>query len=372
MLFLYIYTALLMLVIVINGAIIIIGRISFYRLAHEYSFNYLDSLPRSLSIVTIYRRNTDTLSKFIESLPRPSCRSLSIEVVVADASHEEIPVDHSSRAFCSVLRVDPVKTKSEVQNYILSQLKSEFVLLCDIEFLFSEHAVEALVASAMGDETVGVVSGIIGFRSESLASGDARALASNYTKYRNIENYLRFGLSKIGLLGKCDGMCVLIRRKVFRELPAYIGEDQILSLLAAEGGYKTTFIPYFVGSDCVNENMRQELAQRRRMTCRALQGCFYMRPRTTHSWRYIAIFSTYMLTKIIRFVFIPLFAICFIAWVAVFSALFIAPLVFITVTLVALVKPARSLIITCYAFLLGIFDFIRGARYVERVTRSIS
>ena len=155
--------------------------------------------------------------------------------------------------------------KSGAQNIAMREAKGEIVVLTDAETRFDAKCIYEMV-SAFAEETVGCITANLRFRNY------AGAIAKNQGFYWKYELALRDLESRLGILAVTSGQAMAFRRKLFRELPPFAGDDCIIPLDVVDQGYKVIHCPSAVAHDNTERRAVRELRSRIRMTARNWTG----------------------------------------------------------------------------------------------------
>ena len=155
--------------------------------------------------------------------------------------------------------------KSGVQNLAAAQAGGDVLLFTDANTILPPGVLRMMVGD-LADPGVGMVVATVHF-------GDPRdAVEKGQGFYWSYELLLRSAESRLGILATGSGQALLIRRELFRPLPACYGDDCIMPLDVRLQGYRVVQNPHAIVFDTMPHSIEGELRARIRMTARNWTG----------------------------------------------------------------------------------------------------
>ena len=245
------------------------------------------------------------------------------------------------------------------QNLVASRTGCDILVSTDADSRFDSDTLIEL-ARPFRDPTVGVVGGRVIYQANQL-----NAIGNSYNAYRRMESSLRKAESRLGVLAKVDGPCVAYRRCIWRTIEDFEDVDQVIVLLARQQGYQAIHVDSALCFDRTNENRRQEIRQRRRMTRKAILS-------TLNRWtwrdarREPGFTVTLFFHKLLRFT-SPLFCLTLGgASLILFHRAKLLPMMAASALLLSIIRPTRRVIssfaLAQLSFAAGLMDWARGDR----------
>jgi cellulose synthase/poly-beta-1,6-N-acetylglucosamine synthase-like glycosyltransferase len=159
--------------------------------------------------------------------------------------------------------------KSGAQNWAMRSITSEIVVFTDAGAVFDGSCVTAMVAE-FDDPAVGCVTA-------ELHHSDAEgAIGQSQSRYWSYELRLRLLESQLRNLAVASGAAMAVRRSLFRDLPAFVGDDCIIPLDVVSQDHRVVHCAAARAWDRMASEESSELRARIRMTMRNWSG----------TWRY--------------------------------------------------------------------------------------
>lgn len=157
--------------------------------------------------------------------------------------------------------------KPSVLNDIIPQCHSEVVVLLDARQELDRRAIAELAAN-FADETVGVVSGELVFRSE----GDITTVSKGIGIYWRYEKFIRRCEGRFRSVPGATGALYALRRSLFRPIPPQtILDDVVIPMQAVTAGYRCLFEPAAIAFDHPSDSTTKESIRKRRTVAGAAQ-----------------------------------------------------------------------------------------------------
>jgi len=155
--------------------------------------------------------------------------------------------------------------KSGVQNLAAGKARGEIFLFTDAGTTMSPGVLQTMV-NDLADPWVGLVTATVFF-------GDPEdAVEKGQGFYWRYELFLRAAESDLGILATGSGQALLVRRELFRPLPACYGDDCIMPLDVRQQGYQVVQNRRAIVYDTMPHSIEGELRARIRMTTRNWAG----------------------------------------------------------------------------------------------------
>lgn len=191
-----------------------------------------------------------------------------LEIIVAcDGATDrtaEIAAKYESRGV-KVLDFEERRGKASVINDGVAHSSGEVLLLCDANVMFSGDAVRTL-AQWLGRDDIGAVSGDVRLDSEQSSFGVAESV------YYQFERTIHEGESAIASMMGVDGGMYLVRRNLFRPIPAdTILDDFTISMDVIQAGGRIIYEPAAIAHENATEAAKTEYGRRVRLSSGAAQ-----------------------------------------------------------------------------------------------------
>ena len=195
-------------------------------------------------------------------------------VVAADGSTDrtaEIVRRFSARdPRISWLESDRRVGKSGVQNLAATRARGDIFFFTDARTGMPPGALQTMIDD-LADPRVGLVTATVLF-GDPLFSDPEDAVEKGQGFYWRYELFLRAAESDLGILATGSGQALLVRRELFRPLPACYGDDCIMPLDVRLQGYRVVQNRRAIVYDTMPHTIEGELRARIRMTARNWTG----------------------------------------------------------------------------------------------------
>ena len=192
-----------------------------------------------------------------------------LEIVVASdgSSDATVPI---ARAFeargVAVLDFERRRGKASVLNDAVAHATGEVLCLCDANVMFAPDALRRLV-DRLGDGHVGAATGQVRIASDESNFGHGESA------YYNLERRLQSAESQLGSLMGVDGGMYVVRRELYRPLPAdTILDDFVISMQVIRQGYRVVYEPRAIAHENGTPAASQEWRRRVRVSAGAAQS----------------------------------------------------------------------------------------------------
>lgn len=212
-----------------------------------------------------------------------------LEIIVAsDGSADEtvaIARQFEDRGV-SVLGFVDRRGKASVLNDAAGRCRGEVMCLCDANVMFRPNALRILV-SHLAVPSVGAVTGEVRLASEESNFGQGESA------YYCLERRLQAAESQVGSLMGVDGGMYVVRRKLFRPLPAdTILDDFVISMQVIRQGFRVVYDPAALAVENGAPRASQEWRRRVRVSAGAAQsirrGAWPPLRRPVELWQYLS------------------------------------------------------------------------------------
>lgn len=158
--------------------------------------------------------------------------------------------------------------KPAVLNDLIPECQSEILVLCDARQILSDEAIPAMIAN-FADPEVGVVSGELVFRPESLERSTAARGIGAYWRY---EKSIRKCEARFRSVPGATGSLYAIRRCLFHRIPeSTLLDDVVIPMQAVCQGYRCVFEPRAIAWDTPSTSLGRESVRKRRTIAGAAQ-----------------------------------------------------------------------------------------------------
>jgi cellulose synthase/poly-beta-1,6-N-acetylglucosamine synthase-like glycosyltransferase len=192
-----------------------------------------------------------------------------LEIVVAsDGSSDE--TEAIARVFedrgVQLLAFPERRGKASVLNDAIDVAAGDVICLCDANVMFRPDALKIL-AGRLADPAVGAVSGEVRLASHESNFGHGESA------YYRFERLLQSAESNAGSLMGVDGGMYVVRKELFRPLPAdTILDDFVISMEVIKQGKRVAYEPAAVATENGTPAARQEFRRRVRVAAGAMQS----------------------------------------------------------------------------------------------------
>lgn len=247
-----------------------------------------DNMPSVSLIIPAFNEET-VLRRKLENTLAIDYPSDRLEILVAsDGSSDD--TNNIARQFADrgvrLLDFSRRRGKASVVNDGLAAATGEIVCLCDANVMFQPKALKLLVAR-LTDPAVGAVTGEVRLASEESPFGTGESF------YYRIERALQAGESRLGSLMGVDGGLYLLRKSLFRPLPAdTLLDDFVTSMNVLRQGHRVVYEPRAIAAENGTPLTRQEFRRRVRVTAGAVQsvarGAWPALFRPVECWQYLS------------------------------------------------------------------------------------
>lgn len=192
-----------------------------------------------------------------------------LEIIVASDGSSDGTVS-IARQFAGkgvrVLDVAHWRGKACILNDAVQQARGEVLCFCDANVMFRPDALRKLV-SRLREERVGAVSGDVRLQSDESNFGRGERL------YYRLERWLQRGETRFGSMMGVDGGMYVLRRELFRPLPAdTILDDLVLSMQVIRQRQRVVYEPAAIATENGTPQARQEFRRRLRVAAGAVQS----------------------------------------------------------------------------------------------------
>jgi len=221
-----------------------------------------------VTILLTVHNEKDTIERRLQNLLEQDYTVDRIEVLVASDGSTD-GTDQIVAAFKADGRVRLIRTgrlgKSGAQNIAMREAKGEIVVLTDAGASFDRSCVREMVAP-FRNNSVGCTTAHLRLLERS------GAVASSQGMYWSYELNIRDLESRVGILAVTSGQAMAFRRSLFRDLPAFVGDDCIIPLYVSYQGYRVVHCGAALAYDSMEHEDMREFRSRVRMTMRNWTG----------------------------------------------------------------------------------------------------
>ena len=193
-----------------------------------------------------------------------------LEIIVAsdggtDRTAEIVRLFSARDARISWIESDRRAGKSGIQNLAASVARGDIFLFTDARTGMSPGALQIMIDD-LADKRVGLVTATVFF------GHPEDAVEKGQGFYWRYELFLRAAESDLGILATGSGQALLVRRELFRPLPACYGDDCIMPLDVRLQEYRVVQDRQAIVYDTMPHSIEGELRARIRMTARNWTG----------------------------------------------------------------------------------------------------
>jgi cellulose synthase/poly-beta-1,6-N-acetylglucosamine synthase-like glycosyltransferase len=155
--------------------------------------------------------------------------------------------------------------KSGAQNLAAAHARGDVLFFSDANTAMTPGVLRTMI-NVLADPTVGLVTGTVHF------GHPEDAVEKGQGFYWRYELFLRTAESDLGILATGSGQALMVRRELFRPLPACYGDDCVMPLDVRLQGYKVIHERDATVFDSMPHSIQGELRARIRMTARNWAG----------------------------------------------------------------------------------------------------
>jgi cellulose synthase/poly-beta-1,6-N-acetylglucosamine synthase-like glycosyltransferase len=229
----------------------------------------LDTLPSASIIIAVHNEEKTIVEKLQNCLALDYPEDL-LEIIVASDGSTDRTLELVGQMAAKDARIRPIESqgrlgKSGVQNLAASQARGEVFLFTDANTRMPPTVLKKMVGN-LGDPRVGLVG------ATALFGEPEDAVEKGQGFYWRYELWLRAAESKLGILATGSGQALLVRRNLFRPLPACYGDDCMMPLDVRLQGHLVVQDREAVVFDAMPHSIEGELRARIRMTARNWTG----------------------------------------------------------------------------------------------------
>ena len=192
-----------------------------------------------------------------------------LEIIVASDGSQDETIDIArsfSKQGVRLLAFAQRRGKASVLNDAVAQSTGTVICLCDANVMFRPDALRHLVAQ-LDDSRVGAVTGEVRLASEDSNFGQGESF------YYRIERTIQLAESQVGSLMGVDGGMYVLRRELFRPLPAdTILDDFVISMNVIRQGKRVAYEPAALADENATPLAVQEYRRRVRVSAGAVQS----------------------------------------------------------------------------------------------------
>lgn len=228
--------------------------------------SFADYWPSVTVLLTVHDEEQNLPGRVANLLQQEYSGQIDI-LIVSDGSTDKtdaIATLLAERGVARFLRTERLG-KSEAQNAAMEHIRTDLVVLTDAETRFAPNCVREL-AAAFADPAVGCASGQLALVPQT------GVIAENQNRYWSYEMRLRDLESRLGILTVASGQVMAFRRKLFRPLPPYTGDDCVIPLDVVRQGQRVVHCRSARAIDVIEHEAEREFSSRVRMTMRNWSG----------------------------------------------------------------------------------------------------
>ncbi len=164
-----------------------------------------------------------------------------------------------------LLDMQPRRGKASVLNDAAAAAQGDLLFMCDANVMFAPKALKNL-AGWFTDEQVGAATGVVELASEESNFGHGESF------YYQLERAIQVAESRIGSMMGVDGGMYVMRKSLFRPIPAdSLLDDFAISMQVLRQGRRIVFDPDAHANECGTPKAIQEFRRRVRMAAGVVQ-----------------------------------------------------------------------------------------------------
>ena len=228
----------------------------------------------TVAVITAARNAAPCIEKKLQNLVALDYPKDRLSFVVASDGSRDDTCDHVRRASVPGLQLVEQLThagKAAALNQAVARCEADLLLFSDVDALLSPDAVQQLVRH-FADPDIGGVCG------QRVIVTDWDRSYNAQQRYITIDSLLKQVESAHGRITSNDGKIHMIRRALFRPIPADVTDDLYTALSIIAQGFRFVFEPAAIAMiGLPSRNLRHEIHRRRRIVTRSLTGIFRMR-----------------------------------------------------------------------------------------------
>jgi poly-beta-1,6-N-acetyl-D-glucosamine synthase len=235
------------------------------RLRHYRNLAYHASQARST--LAVVNEECVIASKIRNTLELDYPKSLLKILVVSDGSDDrtvEIAQEYHDQNV-TVLDLKSNRGKATALNEAGKDTETDLLCLCDANVMFCSDSLARMIRH-FADSAVGAVSGSVIITSQESDFGAGESV------YCRLERAVHMGETRLGSSVTVDGGMYVIRRELFRKIPANtILDDFVIAMHVIRAGFRVVFEPSAVAFENGTPTGNQEYWRRVRVTEGAVQ-----------------------------------------------------------------------------------------------------
>lgn len=336
---------------------------------------YLASEPLTVSIVVAAYNEARHVEEKLRTLLAQDYSARTLQIILASDGSSDDTVACAQRVVDPRIQVLdlPRQGKAATLNAAVALCTGEILVFTDADNQWSTHTLGQLLAP-LNDPQVGACAGhlLIPVPGKGLSLGDSL--------YRRYEGWLRRVENRTGCMVSADGALLALRRELFQSIPAHVNDDFFLSTCAPVAGKRIVYVESAQVIDQGVDEADKQFRRRQRVTVGGLQSLAQRRELLNplrHGLYSVALISHKLIRRLAPVLLVPLLLSSVWLWgdQRFYSLALIAQLLGYGVALAGLLdvhhrlpKPFRLaafLLVTLAAMAVGLWQFMRGQRYIQ-------
>lgn len=262
------FIVLICLLFVYVGYPFVLSLMSLFRKKMMYKSAYLPSVSL---VIPVFNEGTIIERKLKNSIALDYPNGKLRIIVASDGSTDNTIVIAGKYQRAGIRLYDlPRAGKLGTINRVMSDIKSEIVVLTDVSAVLSNDALLKMVRH-FADKSVGVVTGVekISKRSDFISTSE-HAYWIYEIRIKELE-------SKVYSTVGANGPIYAIRRDLFPSLPSHLNmcDDMAISLSVIKKGKRIVLEPSAIALEDPSLNIKDEWRRKKRISTRAWQALFY-------------------------------------------------------------------------------------------------
>ena len=256
--------------------------------------------PR-VSIITVVRNGQDNIQSKLENLTALDYPGENLEIIVAsDGSNDDTirRIESFRDRGVKILESRDHVGKITMLNRAAQQASGEILVFTDLMAMLPSHTLQQMVRWFQ-DSSVGGVSG----RKTILCTH--KGIETEQARYFGYEDLLRNLEGRVANPAANDGFLYAMRKSLFTPIPPSVTDDLYNAMGTIRQKKRFIFDPEVIVHIPVRaKSWKQEIARRRRIVCRSLNGLWHMRVLFNcfrYGWFSWILFSHKILRRMIPF-----------------------------------------------------------------------
>lgn len=258
--------------------------------------------PSVSFIVAAYNEETFIEEKIVNSLQQ-NYPSSNIEFIfITDGSTDKTVSIIQEYPVIKLLHSKERKGKSAALNRAIAAASNDILIMSDANTFLNKDAVQYIAAHYASEQ----VGGVAGEKKVMHSMNDAEDVGKREGLYWKYESFLKKLDSEFYSVVGAAGELFSVRRNLYQPLPdSVILDDFIISLKAAQQGYKIVYEPRAYASELSSVSIKEEKKRKVRIAAGGFQAMRMLLP-LLYFWKHPRLTFLYVSHRVLRWTLSPL------------------------------------------------------------------